>query len=57
MGSGHNMKIFVSDTIKGIEVSPGREATCRAGCGTWGFFPDGGVGEWIMARKAKGSNL
>ena len=23
-----------------LEVSPGREATCRAGFGTWGFFPD-----------------
>src|SRR5574337_1026078 len=23
-----------------LEVSPGREATFRAGCGTWGFFPD-----------------
>ena len=23
-----------------LEVSPGREATCRAVFGTWGFFPD-----------------
>ena len=23
-----------------LEVSPGREATCRAGLGTWGCFPD-----------------
>ena len=23
-----------------LEVSPGRQATCRAAFGTWGFFPD-----------------
>ena len=24
----------------GIEMSPGREAACRAVFGTWGFFPN-----------------
>src|SRR5574340_65726 len=23
-----------------LEMSPGREAACRAVCGTWGFFPN-----------------
>ena len=33
-----------------VEVSPGREATCRAGFGTWGFFSGRCTGESLPFR-------
>ena len=38
-----------------LEVSPGREATCRAVFGTWGFFPEDARARRSEAEEGAGT--